>query len=108
MNAEGIKPILESLSRLGYPGYFASIVGIWTVLGAVALVVPGAPRIKEWAYAGFAFLLSGAAVSHAVSGDGLTEVLIPLILLGVVLASAALRPSRDGAPRGDAVAPNAA
>lgn len=81
-----------SLARLGYPIYFASILGVWKVLGAVAIVAPRFPRLKEWAYAGMVFDLTGAAASHAAVGDPVQAVVIPLVLLMLVAASWALRP----------------
>lgn len=84
--------VLEGMAHLGYPAYLATLLGVWKVLGAVAVVVPGFPRIKEWAYAGMFFDLTGAAVSHAASGDPPGNVLTPLILLAIVGASYALRP----------------
>ena len=53
---------------LGYPPYFVTILGIWKVLGAIAILVPGFPRLKEWAYAGIFFDLTGAAASNASVG----------------------------------------
>src|SRR5688572_28383257 len=59
-------PEMEAgLARLGYPAYFATILGVWKVLGAITIVVPRLPRLKEWAYAGMVFDLTGAAASHA-------------------------------------------
>ena len=84
--------IVEGLAHLGYPMYFATILGTWEVLGAAALVAPGMPRVKEWAYAGMFFTLTGAALSHAASGDPVDKVLVPLVVLGAVSASWALRP----------------
>ena len=80
---------------LGYPMYFFGILGFWKVLGAIAILVPRYPRLKEWAYAGIFFDLTGAAVScAAVGGYGAYgfHVLAPLILAGVMVASWALRP----------------
>src|SRR5215831_11645514 len=57
------------IERLGYPLYFLVILGVWKLLGAVALVIPRFPRLKEWAYAGVVFNLTGALVSHVASGD---------------------------------------
>src|SRR4051794_20170678 len=54
---------------LGYPLYVMTILGAWKVLGSFALLAPGFPRLKEWAYAGIFFNMSGAAISHVVSGD---------------------------------------
>ena len=61
--------IMEGLGHLGYPTYFATILGAWELLGAAAIVAPSLPRVKEWAYAGMFFTLTGAALSHAASGD---------------------------------------
>ena len=85
--------VVATMSHLGYPLYFASILGVWKLLGAVAIVVPGLPRVKEWAYAGFFFDLTAAAVSRAAVGDSTADVIAPLVFLGLVLASWALRPA---------------
>ncbi|HEX6553490.1 MAG TPA: DoxX family protein [Ktedonobacteraceae bacterium] len=80
----------------GYPAYLLTILGVWKLLGIIALLVPGFPRLKEWAYAGFFFDLTGAAVSGIVSGgagDPGTTILFPIILTVIALASWALRPS---------------
>jgi uncharacterized membrane protein YphA (DoxX/SURF4 family) len=81
--------------ELGYPLYFFAILGFWKVLGAIAILVPRFPRLKEWAYAGIFFDLTGAAVScAAVGGYGAYafHVIAPLILAGFTVASWALRP----------------
>lgn len=83
---------LTVLNHLGYPSYLLTILGVWKILGAIAIVIPRFPRLKEWAYAGFFFDLSGAAASHAFSGDGAIEIISPLIFLILVIASWALRP----------------
>jgi uncharacterized membrane protein YphA (DoxX/SURF4 family) len=82
------------IERLGYPPYFLSILGIWKLLGAVALVIPRFPRLKEWAYAGVLFDLTGAVASLWASGliDAGTMV-YPIIMMGVAVSSWALRPS---------------
>ncbi|MBL8937518.1 MAG: DoxX family protein [Archangium sp.] len=85
--------VLEGMKSLGYPAYFATLLGLWKLAGALALVVPGFARVKEWAYAGMFFDLTGAAVSHAAVGDPLPKVLVPLVLTGLLVASWALRPS---------------
>ena len=80
---------------LGYPLYFVTILGVWKVLGAIAILMPRFPRLKEWAYAGIFFDLTGAAASvAAVGGYGAYafHVLAPLILAGLMVASWALRP----------------
>jgi uncharacterized membrane protein YphA (DoxX/SURF4 family) len=86
---------VEGLAHLGYPVYFATIIGFWKVLGAIAIVAPGFPRLKEWAYAGIFFDLTGAAAScAAVGGYGAYgfHVIAPLVLTGLTVASWALRP----------------
>lgn len=103
--------VLEIMAHLGYAGYVAAIIGFWKVLGAGAVLAPGLPRLKEWAYAGMFFDLTGAAVSHAMVGDGPGQVLTPLVLLVLVALSWALRPasrtfrvvlgSRGDAPRAE-------
>lgn len=84
---------IEGLAHLGYPAYFATILGVWKLLGAIATVVPGLPRLKEWAYAGFFFNLSAAAFSHAMAGDRAADVAAPLGFLALVIASWLLRPA---------------
>jgi uncharacterized membrane protein YphA (DoxX/SURF4 family) len=82
------------IERLGYPPYFLVILGIWKLLGAVALVIPRFPRLKEWAYAGVLFDLTGAVASLWASGliDAGTMA-YPIVMTGVAVASWALRPS---------------
>jgi uncharacterized membrane protein YphA (DoxX/SURF4 family) len=79
---------------LGYPAYFVTVLGIWKVLGAIAILVPRFPRLKEWAYAGIFFDLTGAAASWAaVGGSGEAfHILAPMIITGFLVASWALRP----------------
>jgi uncharacterized membrane protein YphA (DoxX/SURF4 family) len=104
-NPHGFVPVL------GYPMYFFAILGFWKVLGAIAILVPRFPRLKEWAYAGIFFDLTGAAAScAAVGGYGAYgfHVLAPLVIAGLTVASWALRPesrivgvlfpTKDGAP----------
>src|SRR5262245_22143025 len=108
----GSPQVLEGMAHLGYPAYFVAIIGVWKVLGAVALLAPRFPRLKEWAYAGIFFDLTGAAASHAASGDSAGKVIAPLVLVAIVAASWALRPEgrkvaseskrESGAPIGNA------
>ena len=86
--------IVATMSHLGYPSYVATILGAWKLLGVLAILAPGFPRLKEWAYAGFFFDLTGAAMSSAATGDPLGVVVIPLVLLVAVMASWALQPAR--------------
>ena len=84
--------LLEGMAHLGYPAYFLLVLGAWKVLGAVAVIAPRLPRLKEWAYAGIVFDLTGAALSHAASGDPAGKVMTPLVILAIAAASYALRP----------------
>lgn len=84
--------MVENMLKLGYPVYFMVIIGTWKLLAAVALVLPGTPRLKEWAYAGLTFLLTGAFVSHLAAGDPLGNSVAPLAILGLVLTSMVTRP----------------
>lgn len=81
------------IERLGYPSYFLVILGIWKLLGAVALAIPRFPRLKEWAYAGVLFDLTGAVASQLASGliDAGTMA-YPIVMAGLAVASWALRP----------------
>ncbi len=97
MTGSGVMDLLlppemaAGMAHLGYPAYFVRILGAWKLLGVLAIATTGYPRLKEWAYAGFAFDLSGASLSHLASGDGVGKAMIPLALLAVGLASWALR-----------------
>jgi hypothetical protein len=95
---------VATLAHLGYPAYLLYILGLWKWLGAVAVVVPALPLLKEWAYAGFFFELSGAAASHAFAGDGLGPIVQPLVFLALVVASWALRPASRRISRAPEVA----
>ena len=86
---------VELVTKLGYPLYILTILGIWKVLGVIALVVPGFPRLKEWVHAGIFFLMTGAAVSHAFAndyGDYGSYIILPLSYAALNMASWALRP----------------
>lgn len=77
---------------LGYPVYVLWIIGIWKILGAITLIAPGVLRLKEWAYAGIVFELSGAIASLAVCGRT-ADMTVPVFFLFLALASWALRPA---------------
>ena len=83
---------LQGMTHLGYPSYFMVILGVWKVLGGMVVLLPRLPRLKEWAYAGMLFDLSGASASHASVGDPAAKIATPLIILCIVLTSWALRP----------------
>ncbi len=85
--------MVAGYAHLGYPLYFMTILGAAKLLGVVALLVPGLPRLKEWAYAGFTINLASAALSHLAMGDAASHVTPPLVLLGVMLASWWFRPA---------------
>ena len=84
--------IAHDMAHLGYPSYFLTILGTWKILGAISIVIPGIPRVKEWAYAGMMFDLTGAAASRAASGDGAGGVIFPLLIAAVAATSWLLRP----------------
>jgi hypothetical protein len=84
--------VLAVLDRLGYPAYLATLLGVAKLIGVVVVLVPGLPRLKEWAYAGFVIDLIGAFWSHLAVGDPIGEALPPVAVLAITLASWALRP----------------
>jgi hypothetical protein len=87
-------PFVSSITkRLGYPSYFLVIIGIWKLLGAVALLVPRFPILKEWAYAGAVFNYTGAIASLLVAGNGFAEMVYPAFQLILVFCSWITRPS---------------
>jgi hypothetical protein len=83
---------VDSITHLGYPIYFLTILGVWKILGVVALLIPKFPLLKEWAYAGFFFAMSGAAFSHIASGT-VNEIFPPLLLLILIVVSWYFRPA---------------
>jgi DoxX-like family len=82
--------VAEIVTGLGHPAYFLTIIGVWKVLGGIVLFAPGLPRLKEWAYAGVFFELSGAAASFVLHGDAPQELILAFASFAV--ASWALRP----------------
>jgi hypothetical protein len=95
MQAEGAiaPPGVYGITYLGYPIYFLTILGVWKILGAAAVVAPRFPLLKEWAYAGFFFTMSGAIFSHMALGDPLVEIFPSLLLLILTVVSWYLRPA---------------
>ena len=83
----------EIITKLHYPLYVLSILGVWKILGVIAILIPKFPLLKEWAYAGFFFAMSGAAISHFAVGQSFTEAVPALILLAVTVLSWYFRPS---------------
>ncbi|HRH49435.1 MAG TPA: DoxX family protein [Panacibacter sp.] len=84
---------VDSITHLGYPVYLLTLLGIWKILGVVAVLIPKFPLLKEWAYAGFFFVMSGAIFSHIASGDAATEMLPALLLLLLTALSWYFRPA---------------
>jgi hypothetical protein len=94
MQSEGAvaPPGVYGITRLGYPVYFLTILGLWKILGVIAILIPGFALVKEWAYAGFFFIMSGALFSHIASGSAATELLPSLLLLVLTVVSWYFRP----------------
>ncbi len=90
-----LDPVKEAMDHLGYPYYFARLIGVWKVLGGIAIVVPGFPKLKEWAYAGIFFDLTGAFVSHLSVGDGAGDFMPPVVIAVLLVVSYTLRDARD-------------
>ena len=83
----GPPSIAAMVHHLGYPQYLRVLIGIAKLLGVSAVLIPGFPTLREWAYAGFTFLLLAAISSHLASGDGLGRALPAALVLGLSLAS---------------------
>ena len=79
-------------AKLGYPAYFLIILGVWKILGAIAILIPKFERVKEWAYAGFFFVMSGAIISHVVTGNA-NDIFPALLLLSLTIVSWFFRPA---------------
>src|SRR5579863_9334944 len=75
-----VKGVVQGFKPLGYPNYFISLIGVWKVLGIIAIVIPKFPLLKEWAYAGIFFAMSGAVISHIASDDLHTQIIAPFLL----------------------------
>lgn len=84
----------DMITHLGYPLYLLTILGIWKVLGAVAVLVPKFPLLKEWAYAGFFFVMSGAIFSHIAVGDSVSAIFPSLLLVILTVVSWYFRPAK--------------
>ena len=87
------KPNVDGMNSLGYPLYMLTILGIWKLLAVFAILIPKYPLVKEWAYAGLFFLLSGGVISHLVSGEGVIKALPVFVFMCLDIASWYLRPS---------------
>jgi len=89
-----LKEEVDMMTHLGYPLYFLTILGIWKILGVIAVLMPKFPLLKEWAYAGFFFSMSGALFSHVAVGDSGKEFFGPSLLLVLTLVSWYFRPAQ--------------
>lgn len=87
----GVESNLRGIVALGYPAYFAALLGFWKLAGGIALALPRFRTVNEWAYAGIAFDLIAAAWSHAAVGDPTVKIVVPLFLLAIASVSRALR-----------------
>lgn len=84
---------VDMITHLGYPVYFLTILGIWKILGVIALLIPKKPLLKEWAYAGFFFVMTAALFSHVAMADPIAELFPSLLLLVLTIVSWYFRPT---------------
>ncbi|MCF2490829.1 DoxX family protein [Dyadobacter sp. CY347] len=87
-----LKEEVDMMTHLGYPLYFLTIIGVWKMLGVIVVLMPKLPLVKEWAYAGFFFAMSGAIFSHIAAGDGAKEFFGPILLIVLTVVSWYFRP----------------
>jgi hypothetical protein len=87
------KGFVDIVVPLGYPLYFLTIIGVWKILGVIAILIPKFSLVKEWAYAGFFFAMSGAILSHIVLGDPFMEIFPSLTLVVMTMLSWYFRPA---------------
>ncbi|NWL02351.1 DoxX-like family protein [Flavobacterium collinsii] len=87
-----IKEETEMMKHLGYPLYFLTLLGVWKLLGVIAILITKFGLLKEWAYAGFFFAMSGAVVSHLAVGDSAKELFGPILLIVLTIVSWYYRP----------------
>jgi len=83
----------DMIAHLGYPVYLLTILGVWKILGVIAVLIPKFPLLKEWAYAGFFFIMTGAIFSHIAVSDSLTELIPSSLLLVLTVLSWCFRPA---------------
>src|SRR6478672_9912515 len=93
-----VPDVVAGVVALGFPVYFIVLLGVWKVLGSIAILVPGFPLIKEWAYAGIVFDLTGAAAASFATGGEWWHVAAPLTIAALAAASWALRPASRRLP----------
>jgi hypothetical protein len=98
MTATGVVQLIKTkeevamMHNLGYPVYLLTLLGIWKILGVITVLIPKYPLLKEWAYAGFFFAMSGAVFSHLASGDPAITLFGPALLLILTITSWYFRP----------------
>lgn len=85
--------VLKGFKPLGYPTYFISLIGIWKMLGIIAILIPGFKLLKEWAYAGLFFTMTGAVISHLASNDIHPQIVAPAVFAVFTVLSWYLRPA---------------
>jgi len=85
--------MMAEAHKLGYPRFFFSILGVWKLGAGIVILVPRLPRLKEWAYAGIVINTTGAAATHIYMKDAIGDIVTPLVLLAIAMASWALRPA---------------
>ena len=90
--------VVKGSVKLGYPLFFFTILGCWKLAAVVAILSPGLLRVKEWAYAGIMFNLTSAVATHAFVHDSMGEIMTPLIVLAIAIASWAFRPASRKLP----------
>ena len=83
----------RTVEHLGFPVYFLTIIGSWKILGVIAVLVPKFPLIKEWAYAGFFFNMTGALYAHIIMRDPIGEMFPAMLLLTLTIVSWYFRPA---------------
>jgi uncharacterized membrane protein YphA (DoxX/SURF4 family) len=88
-----MKEEVDMFTHLGYPAYLLTILGIWKILGVITVLIPKFPLLKEWAYAGFFFTMSGAVFSHVAVGDGAKDFFGPGLLIVLTVVSWYFRPA---------------
>ena len=88
----GVKTTIDGITKLGYPSYIIPALGLGKVLAILAILWPGLPRLKEWAYAGIFFNMMGAMVSHVARNDPAWTIVVTITVAAITLASWALRP----------------
>jgi hypothetical protein len=88
-----VKQIVDGFAPLGYPTYFISIIGFWKVMAIITILIPKFPLVKEWAYAGIFFAMTGASVSHIAVHDSAFHIIVPLVIAGLAILSRYLRPA---------------